>query len=709
MSSANIIPINRTAPAGFGARVGRNYPAPDARGVSLGLQPPSQKVQSFDAFTNMPARMGFGTPSLTEATQYNMVRWTYDYWLMITLYRNHWISRKIVDGPAQDMVRAWPRLTSDIDPEDITRIDRVIRKTRVKSQILDTLKWARLFGGAGALMVIKGHENRLDEPLDYDTIELGAFKGLIPFDRWSGIQPEGVVSSDIEEPLLFNLPEEYRVQTPEGGGSFAVHSSRILRFTGPSVPAPEYQAQQYWGISVLEPAYEEIRKRDNMSWNMLSLSFRASIIGMKFDDLAQMLSGAGMNQNALVRFQARMESVNQLMSNNSMLLLPKDGGLEQISVQAAGWSDLYQQFQLDIAGAANYPVTRLFGRTLSGLGQSNDADERIYEELIALEQDDRMRPQLDRLYPVLCMSELGEVPDDLDLTFPSVRVLTEEEKADLGSKMVSNVVALVNAGIMTKAQAMKEIKQSSDVTGFGTNYTDEDIDEAEKSEDLMGELALQPDRIGAGALPEGAVPEGEEAEASASKPGEKQEVPARRRIIRPQSEGSEKSPARDAFPNISRLTKAFDGIDPQFGKRHAEFDYCGIPVAVEYQQGTRRQIRNPQGQLVYDKLLKYDYGFIRNTVGRDGDEIDVILGPTMAAPMVYVVDMEDLGYDVDQREDEDKVLLGFVSAEEAERAFLSMYPETFLRGMVEIPLADFQNAIAATSQFDSEYGAAVAT
>jgi len=664
MSTAQ--PINKHR--ALGARIGRTYEAKDARAVGLGLQPPPNRVQGFDAFTNIAARMGFGTPSLTEATQYNMVRWTYDYWLMITLYRNHWISRRIVDTPAQDMVRAWPRLTSDIDPADLTSIDRTIRRTNTKQQLMTTLKWARLFGGAGALIVIKGHENRLDEPLDYETIEPGAYKGLIPFDRWSGIYPEGSICNDIESPLLFNLPEKYRVQTPEGGNGFTVHASRILRFNGPSVPAPEYQAQQYWGISCLEPAFEEIRKRDNMSWNILSLSFRASIIGMRFNDLAQALSGAGMNQNALVAFQSRMESINQLMSNQSMLMLPEGGGLEQISVQAAGWDGIYQQFQLDIAGAADIPVSRLFGRTISGLGQANDMDERVYEEKIAVEQEDQLRPQLDRLYPILAMSCFGEIPKDLDLVFPSVRVLNDEEKANLSQIATNNINTLVNAGILTKAQALKELKQSSDVTGFGTNITDEDIEAAEKAGDMTGEL-LGPD------APEDETDATEGAEAA--KPG--------------------------LFGGTADSADSVDTPSPLFRKLVArakdsegvpdEYDVAGIPVKIEFRRGSRRQIRNQDNQIVYDRLMKHHYGFIRNTVGRDGDEIDCIIGSTLNAPMVYVVDMEDLGPEVAAREDEDKVLIGFNSPEEAEQAFVSMYDSDFLRSIVSMPVAEFRELI----------------
>ena len=468
-------------PSPFACTIGRRYRAEDARAATLGLMPQPSRISGFDAFTNAAARMGFGTPNLAESADYTMVRVSYNYWLLITLYRNHWISRRIVDAPAQDMVRAWPTIQSDLSPEDLDRLDQAIRRTKTKSRIMDTLKLARLFGGAAALIIIDGHENRLDEPLKLDTIEPGAYHGLLPFDRWTGITPLGDVSTDITNPLTFNLPEFYQV-TQAGGQSFRIHASRLLRFSGPSVPAPEYQAQQYWGISVLEPAYEEIRKRDNMSWNILSLTFRACILAMKSKDLAQSLSGAGMSTAALQQFQSRMQNMNQLLSNQSMLVLSEEGGLESINYTFSGLSEIYQQFQLDISGAADMPASRLFGRTITGLGQSNDADERIYEERIAVNQEEGMRPPLDTLYGVIAMSELGEVPDDMVLRFPSIRVLTEQEKSVIASANTTNIVALTNAGILDKPQALKEVKQQSDLTGFGTNVTDEDVEAAEKEQ-----------------------------------------------------------------------------------------------------------------------------------------------------------------------------------------------------------------------------------
>lgn len=435
--------------------------------------------------------MGWGTPSLGQSADYQMVRLSYDYWLMLTLYRNHWIARRIVDLPAQDMTRAWCKLTCQIEPDEIQQFDRVVARTFTPHRIRQAMKWARLYGGAGCLMAIKGHERKLAEPLDIDEVMPDSYLGLIPFDRWSGIQPSNDVSNDMNNPREWGLPQTYQVNSAEGGKSFEVHASRILRFCGPDVPTPEFQAQQYWGISCLEPVFEDLQKRDNASWSMLNLLFRANIIAQRNPELANLLSGLGVSQEALVRWNARMEAQNQLLSNQSMLVLGKEGELFSTSFAFSGLGDVYAQFQMDVAGAAEIPVTRLFGRTVTGLGQSNDADERYYEERIAQEQDGNLRPQLDRLYPVICMSTLGEVPDDLDFTFPSIRVLTEEEKSDMTDKASAPIIAAYNAGLISQKIAMKELRQLSDTTGVFSNITDNDIDAADDEPQIPGELDME--------------------------------------------------------------------------------------------------------------------------------------------------------------------------------------------------------------------------
>jgi len=446
-----------------------------------------------DFFSNPAARTGFGTTSLENFTEYPLVRWTLNFWEVVSFFESSWIARRIVEAPAQDIVKTWPKVTSDIDPEDLSRLDRAIRRTATKDKVLDTVIPARLFGGAGALIAVEGQDHELDTPLDLKSVPLGGYKGLIPFDRWSGISPTGDVCDDINRPLDFGKPEFYEVRV-KGGESFKVHSSRILRFTGPKVPEPENSAYQDWGISVLAPVIQTIKAYDSVSSNALSLTYRANILGMRVPELEQMLSGLGVNQKTAQNFERRMQKLNEMLDNQSLVLLGKEGELSQTQYSFAGLGEMMQMWQLGVSGAAKMPVTRLWGRTFSGLGQAGDGDERIYEETISTESDVTLRPALEKLYPVICMSELGEVPDDFNLNFPSIRVLDEKEKAELAKTVVDTCVVALNAGGISIRTFAQELKQSSTKTDIFTNITDENIEalsdkvqqEGEMGEDLFG-------------------------------------------------------------------------------------------------------------------------------------------------------------------------------------------------------------------------------
>lgn len=446
-------------------------------------------ARALDFFTNQAARTGWGTPNLAEGTTYPLVRFTFDYVTLYSLFESHWLARRIVEMPAQDCFRAWPSLTSEVEPKDLARLGRALERTNTKNKLLTAYTWARLYGGAGCLMVLDGQEDQLEEPLSLDDVELGAFKGVISFDRWVGISPSAEVCADFTRPLEFGLPEFYEVRA-NGGESMRVHASRVLRFTGPLVPEPENSAYSQWGVSVLAPTIEAIKGYDNLYANALALSFRALLIGVKWPELAQAMSGLGMTQNAVSqRYQRQMTELAHLISNQSLIPLQENGGLESTQYSFSGLSELMSSFQVVTSGAAQIPLSRLWGRTVTGLGSGeNEGDEKVYAERIATDQATYIQPPLEKLYQVLCMSELGEVPDDLGLVFPSIRSLDEKEKADLAKSVVDSVTVCVNLGVMSPQLAAKEIKQSSDKTEFGTNLTDEFIARLSDEVSSEGEL-----------------------------------------------------------------------------------------------------------------------------------------------------------------------------------------------------------------------------
>jgi len=139
-----------------------------------------------------------------------------------------------------------------------------------------------------------------------------------------------------------------------------------------------------------------------------------------------------------------------------------------------------------------------------------------------------------------------------------------------------------------------------------------------------------------------------------------------------------------------KLATAIAYVAAQNAPTQKSVTHSGMSIAIEHPKGSMREIKNDDGQTVWKKQMQYDYGYIRNTQGRDGDEIDVMMGPLQQCSDAYVIHMVDMGPDVSERQDEDKVMLGFPSAGAARQAFHSHYPPDFYGGMTVVPVSEFK-------------------
>lgn len=450
------------------------------------------KLYTIDAFQNQMARLGFGQPNLNEGADYPLTRMSQNYNLFTSLYRSSWIVRKIVDVFPSDMVKSWIKFNSSLDPEKISKINSVIRKTKTKEKIKEGLRWARLYGGAAGLILIDGDED-LSEPLDYDTIMLDDYKGLLIFDRWNGIYPDIELEDDISNEE-YGYPKFYSISLSEANSNLMlsynkqdlvkVHHSRIVRFNGRDLPLWERQAEMFWGESEIEIVFEELKKRDNTSANIASLIFLANIRVLKMNDLGQLLGAS--TQKAQENLYKVLQAQNQLMSNMGIYVMDKDDDFGSEQYSFGGLNDIYESFMLDIAGACEMPVTKLFGREPAGFNSTGESDLTQYYDTLEEKQETYLQPIIDKLLPIIFMSTLGAIPEDLDWEFNPCMNVNSKDLADLAQSMASPIFEAFNAGLITKEIALKELKQQNEKTGMWSNITDEDIENA-KNEDNSGE------------------------------------------------------------------------------------------------------------------------------------------------------------------------------------------------------------------------------
>lgn len=111
-------------------------------------------------------------------------------------------------------------------------------------------------------------------------------------------------------------------------------------------------------------------------------------------------------------------------------------------------------------------------------------------------------------------------------------------------------------------------------------------------------------------------------------------------------------------------------------KLQDHIEYQGIPIAIENQAGTYRHWKGEDGE-DGKTLMQYAYGYVKRSLGADGDEIDVFIGPDPVAPAAYVIHQQDPKTGL---YDEDKVMLGFSSEDHAEKVYRDHYnrPDFFV-------------------------------
>ncbi|GLB30995.1 hypothetical protein LAD12857_29180 [Lacrimispora amygdalina] len=430
------------------------------------------KIQVNDAFSNPIARLGYGTQDLLQATQYPLTRMTQNYQLLTSLYRDNWIVQNIISTIPEDMIRKWYTVKSNVAPERIDALQRLERKVHLRKSILEGMYWGRLYGGAAAIIMVKGQDD-LSKPLDYGLILPGTFLGLQILDRWSGIYPEMGIVTDPSDPD-FGLPAYYTIRDEESGALVStVHHSRVIRFTGRELPYNERIAEQYWGESEIEAIYSDVVKRDNVSSNIAALTFRANVNYMETDSLDQML--AVNNAQAQQRFWQTMQAQSVLESNFGTRLVNKGDVMHNTQYTFTGLADVYDRVMMDVAGAARTPVTKLFGRSPAGMNSTGESDMNNYYDYIDGLRENQFRPLLEKILPVMLLSAWGAVPDDLDIDFLPLQTPKSSEIADIAEKKTQSVMAVYQGDLIDAATAQKELKALSDETGMYSTISDEAI------------------------------------------------------------------------------------------------------------------------------------------------------------------------------------------------------------------------------------------
>ena len=434
-----------------------------------GAQPNTEAVSVQDAFSNPLFRLGYGSQSPLEATEYPLTRMTDNYALLNSLYRDNWVVQNVVGIIPDDMTKKWFAPAGAVGPEHLKELDRVQRVTALRERVNEGLRWGRLYGGAAGLIMIRGQEGMLGQPLELESIYPGTFQGLYILDRWQGVVPGMELVFEGGEPV----PAYYSITDARGNTVAKVHHSRLVRFTGRDLPFLERVAELYWGESEVEALYNDVVKHDNVAANMAALTFRANVDTMEVQNLDQLFSVTSGEQQR--RFWNVMQAQSVMKSNFGMQLVNRGDQIKNTQYTFTGLQEVYDSMCLDLSGASRIPVTKLFGRSPAGMNATGESDLRNYYDYVDTLREAKLRPILEKLLPVLAMSAWGAVPDGLDITFPPLWTPTAAEVAEIALKKAQAIRDTFQAGLFRADTAQREPKKLADETGMFDSISEEEI------------------------------------------------------------------------------------------------------------------------------------------------------------------------------------------------------------------------------------------
>ncbi|WP_419465331.1 LPD38 domain-containing protein [Aeromonas caviae] len=95
----------------------------------------------------------------------------------------------------------------------------------------------------------------------------------------------------------------------------------------------------------------------------------------------------------------------------------------------------------------------------------------------------------------------------------------------------------------------------------------------------------------------------------------------------------------------------------------------GLDIALENPKGSTRSGTAQDGK-AWQSTMTHDYGYIKRTLGADGDHVDVFIGDKPDSETVYVVDQVD---PITGKFDEHKVMMGFSDEQAAREGYLGNY------------------------------------
>lgn len=633
---------------------------------------------NYDGFASFTT--GIGTQMWDKRLSHFHVPAVLTYQQQIELWATSDLSRVAIEGPIEDAYRQGWELSIG-DPGDFTSfIDDVmedVERIKLDHVMERAFSMERALGGS-AVLVGANDGRPLSAPLDPSKANGVNWLTLLePIELTPFTYVKDANSPDYGEPELYMLTGFTTAGAVGVGGAGTalmgerapppetlIHASRLIIFAGIRVSRYQFAMNpsgRMWGESILTSTYEA--QRD------VEVAFHAA--GIMATDAGQpaisMDNLMGLIAKDPKAVKVRMLALQNMRSTARVILLDTNEKLERQGTEHLnGIPDLLACLMGRYAASIPMPVSRMLGASPKTIGTDTADEIRFYYDSVRARQVKKIRP---KYRPILKMimqaNRKRKLPKRWLQKFRDLTQLTDAEAAEARLTQARADLMYIKGGVATS----DEIRKARFFGGYSFET------ELNEKKEAPGFVAPPPPGT----------------------PGSPQSLAGK--PVGPNAHAVTGYTRKNPDPNVAPAPKQGGDGTPGDGPNAKKDEdgpgraviFAGLSVIVESPRGSVRYWTDTDGT-EGQTIMKYDYGYIDNAVGADGDCVDMYLGPDEAAKWVYVVhqnkkpDFQDY--------DEDKVLLGFPSADAAKAAYEDQYDDQgFFGGMSQMTLQAFKDKI----------------
>lgn len=362
------------------------------------------------------------------------------------LYVEHGIVQTLIDQPVEDAFsRGIEVKTNLINEDQLIELTAHVEKIADRAY-MEALKWSRLYGGA-ALIIIDDKE--LDTPLDIEKVTEKSNIRYYAADCWELMKPyycsEGVSLANKMEDRDYT-EDDYLFYGKK------VDKTRVIEVHGKKAPSVTRQRLRGWGMSEVERLIRSINqyiKNNNVIFELLD---EAKVDVYKIQHFNQALLTATGTQGA----EKRIQLGNQIKNYLNALVMDSEDDYEQKNMQFSGLAEMLQEIRMGIAADMKMPLTKIFGMSATGFNSGED-DIENYNSMIESSVRRPSIPLVKKIYEIEAYRLFQVVLEDLEIEFPSLRVLNAEQEEQVKNNQFERLARTFEMGLID----IKQFKESA--------------------------------------------------------------------------------------------------------------------------------------------------------------------------------------------------------------------------------------------------------